>query len=365
MKKFEDYLSFEEFETIMKSEKNDEDLIPLHEALDKFLVDNQLVKPFTNHQTHRTNFGFYWQNYCEGKAEDYQKERVLDGIINKYLFMRIFYEEDIKKAYENLNNKINQGNFQPFDLMDSLYDFESGEDFKLVLKNWVPSLVKFIPGATLQDRARFELAKEEPIQKVIEAQIEFKTGHLIVADWFKIDEFTQLVDKDNNFSVNSEKGRIEQAQYYLEKFNFIHTSAWNSSDLYQKDNTFIFVSFDEDFEAPKGYKDMGHVDKELRALSIIEKEHLISLVGSEEKVNQYLKEYSGDIIELNVEPGIYNFTLSSAPELIKKEMPKLNTWQSTEHQDDIEKLLKNKHFNPILIMQGLELEPKKQLKMKV
>ena len=224
MKEFKEYFSLEQLQILLGSKNKYDEVGPLHEALDKFLVENKLMKPFTNHKTHKTNFGFYWENYLNNKTEDYQKERVLSDIIDKYLFMRVFCEEDIEKAYEGLNTKINQGNFQPFDLMDSLYDFESGEDFKLVLKNWEPSLVKFIPGATLQDRARFELAQEEVVQKVIEAQIEFKTGNLIIADWFKIEEFTKKVDDHNEFDVNCEKGRIGQARYYLDKFNFIHTT---------------------------------------------------------------------------------------------------------------------------------------------
>lgn len=364
MKAFKEYFSLQELKDIIASEDKHETLGPVHQALDKFLTENNLLKPFTNHETHRTNFGYDWDNYLSGKIEDYQKERLMADIIDKYMFMRILYEEDVEKAYYQLNDKINQGNFQPFDLMDNLYDFESGEDFKLVLKNWEPSLVKFIPGETLFSRSRFELAQPEPIQKVIEAQIEFKTGNLIVADWFKIEEFTKTVDADNNFDVNSEKGRIEQAKYYLEKFNFIHTAAWNSSDLYQKGNTFVFASFDEDFVCPEGYKEKGHVSKELRALSIIEKEHLIDIVGSEEKVAKYLKENDYGMIKLKVTPGIYTFTMTSGPEFIRREFAHLGSAQNEENQQEISALLEDKHFHPTLIMQALELKPAKKLKMK-
>lgn len=367
MKEFKEYFPIEELEKIIHSKNKYEQPSSLHEALDKFLTENQLLKPFTNHKTHRTNFGYYWESYLNNnnKMEDYQKERVLSGIIDKFLFMRVFYEEDIQKAYEILNTKINQGNFQPFDLMDSLYDFESGEDFKLVLKNWEPSLVRYIPGKTLQERARFELAPEEEVKKVLEAQIYFKTGHLIVADWFKIDEFTQKVDQDKySFDVNSAKGRVQQAQYYLDNFNFIHTSAWSDSYGYQKDGLFVFTSYDEDFNPPKGFQELGRVDKELRAISIIEKEQLIKLVGSEKKVDDYLKEYSNCILELQVTPGTYTFTLSSSPELIKEEMAKIESVQLEENQKEVQKLLKKKHFQPNLIMQKLDIKLQNKLKIK-
>lgn len=364
MKEFKEYFSLQELQTLLNSENKYDEMEPLYHALDKFLTENNLVKPFTNHNTHRTNFGFYWENYIAGTIEDYQKNRMLGDVIDKFVFMRIFYEEDVHKAYEKLNDKINQGNFQPFDLGDMFYDFESGENFKLAVKNWQPSLVKYIPGETLTSPGRFELAKEELVQKVIEGQIEFKTGNLIVADWFKIKEFTDTVDKDNNFDVNCEKGRIEQAQYYLDKFNFIHTATWNSSDLYQKGDTFVFTSFDEDFECPKGYLEKGHVDKELRALSIIEKEHLVEIVGSPKKVDEYLNKKPYGVLELKVTPGTYTFTMASAPEFIRREYNNLESAQTEENRAEISCLLENKHFKPVLLMQGLELSPKKKLKVK-
>jgi hypothetical protein len=364
MKEFKEYFSLEDLKQIMATEDKYEALGPLHQALDKFLKENGLLKPFTNHQYRRTNFGFDWNNYITGKEEPYQKERVLGNIIDKHMFMKVFYEENVEKSYNTLNDKINKGNFHPFDLMDSLYDFETGEDLKLVLKNWEPTLMRYIPGESWTDRGRFEIATEAPVEKVVLAQIEFKTGNLIVADWFKINEFTELVDKDNDFDVNSEKGRLDQAKYYLEKFNFVHTAAWHDSDLYQKGNTFVFARYDEDFECPDGYEDKGKVNKELRALSIIEKEHLIELVGSEEKVEAYLKDNNWGVLQLKVTPGIYTYTMASGPEFIKKEIGNLNGIQTEENQQEVSKLFEDKHFHPIMIMQALELKPEKKLKMK-
>lgn len=364
MKEFKEYFSLEELQTLLTSENKYDEMGPLHHALDKFLTENNLVKPFSNHNTHRTNFGYYWENYIAGTIEDYQKDRMLGDVIDKFVFMRIFYEKDVQKAYDKINEKINQGNFQPFDLGDIFYDFESGENFKMAIKNWEMSLVKYIPGETLTSPARFELAKEEPIQKVLEGQIEFSTGNLIVADWFKIKEFTEAVDKDNHFDVNCEKGRIDQAKYYLDKFNFIHTATWNSSDLYQKGDTFVFTSFDEYFECPEGYKEKGHVDKELRALSIIQKEHLMELVGSEQKVNDYLEKEPYGVLQLKVTPGTYTFTMASAPEFIRKEYANLDSAQTEENRLEISQLLDNKHFKPVLVMQALQLTPKKKLKVK-
>lgn len=362
MKEFKEYLSRQEFHDIFTT-KESEGKEVVHQALDKFLTENNLLKPFTNHETHRTNIGYYWESYLSGKIEDYQKKRLFSAIIDKYAFGKyaLYYEQNEEKAYNLLNEKINQGNFEPFELIDTLYDYESGEEFMLLINNWTPSLVNLIPGETYHENS-FELAQPEPIQKVIEAQIEFKTGNLIVADWFRIEEFTKTVDTGVRFDANCEKGRIEKAKYYLENFNFIHTSADNDSYLYQKDNTFVFAQYDENFDCPEGYEEKGSVIRDLRALSIIEKEHLIEIVGSQEKVQMFLNGYGS--MELSVKPGTYTFTLSSSPNRIKKEFKKLDSAQTKESKKEVSQLLKDKHFQPTLIMQALELKPEKKLKMK-
>lgn len=369
MKNFEEYFSFEKFNTIITNQCDD--TVPFFNALDQFLRENNLLKPFTNSETHRTNFGFYLNKYIQNQElETYEKKRLLEGLLHKTLFFTAYRNEKnidnleaLTSSYKEFVEKIDNGNFHPFDVTDDLYDFESGERFNMKLEKWEPTLLIYTPGASFKDRGSFDVAPEEKVQKVVEKQIEFNTGNIIIADWFKIKKFTDLVDKDNHFDVNSEKGRIEQAKYYLEKFNFIFTTSWSSSDVYKNGDTYILANAYGDFNMPSSYKNKGHVDKELRAISIIEKETLIEMVG-EDKVNAYLEEYTHSIVELKVKPGIYSFILSSSPNLIKEEYQNLESSQTDENKQEISNLIQNKDFQPNFIMQGLSLKPTKKPKMR-
>lgn len=364
MKQFQEYFSIDNYKEIYGQRIKDINTDKVYEALDLFFRENGILKPFTNHKTRKTNFGHALTNYLDNNFKEYEKKRVLEGFLNNSIYSLATSNKSLDETYNILVDLVNKGNFHPFDLSGDIYDFESGERFYMSVTNWEPTLVTYIPGKKLTDRGRFEVASEESIDKVIERQIEFKTGNLIVADWIKIKEFTDLVDATNKFDINSEKGRIEQAQFYLDNFNFIHSTAWSSSDIYQDGDTFVFVQPNDELNLPSSYKHKGHVYKELRAISIIEKEQLIKLIGNEEIVNKYLNDSTNDYVKLKVKPGVYSFTLSSGPEFIKESFKNLNSSQHDENKDKINNLLKDENFKPNLILQSLSLKPSKKLKVK-
>lgn len=364
MKSFNEYFSLDDYRKIYGQEIKDMSLDEVYKALDLFLTENKILKPFTNHKTHRTNFGYSFDNYLNNNYKEYEKKRVLEGIIDKTICSLTFSKKTLEESYNSLIEKVNSGNFSPFELVGELYDFESGERFNFSMKNWEPTLVIYIPGENWTDRGRFEVAQEEVIEKVLEKQIEFKTGNLIVADWFKFKEFNDLVDQNNKFDINSEKGRIEQAEFYLNNFNFIHSTAWNSSEVYQDGDTFLFIQSNDELNLPSSYKNKGYVHKELRAISIIEKEQLIDLIGDEQIVNKYLESSKNEYVKLKVKPGTYTFTLSSGPEFIKESFPNLESSQNDENKEKITQLMKDENFKPTLILQALSLKPTKKNKMR-
>lgn len=369
MPHFKDYFSEEYFVELMKSHA--EDTITFYSAVDKFLKDNNLLKPFRNSETHHTNFKYYYNKYLtsQSTSSDF-KENIFDNIFSNYItYETVLFNKDnkeltsqeIEDRYNSFTQKITEGNFKPFEL-PKLFDFDSGINFSLTFREWEPVLLTYTHGKTIYEKGSFAIAPEMPIAKVVDRQIEFKTGNLIIADWFKIEKFTEIVDKDTNFQINSAKGRMDQSEYYLNRFNFIHTSAYESSDVLQKGDTIILNRYDEHYTEPAQFQNKGSVDQVLRALSIIEKEHLIALVGSESLVDSYLKEYENCIVELKVKPGTYAFTISSSPDLINSQFENLNLFKNIEAQNDLLEITKDKYFKPTLILQGLELKPTRKNK---
>lgn len=364
IKQFQQYFSYADFQNVLGQDIQELNTDRFYEAVDLFLQENKILKSFTNHKTRRTNFGYALNQYLNHDCQQHQKENVLEGFLNKSIISIALSKKTLDENYNTLIEKVNNGNFTPFELVGDIYDFNSGKTFNLSLKNWEPTLMLYIPGEKWTDRGRFEVAPEEHIDKVIERQIEFKTGNLIVADWFKIKEFNDLVDSNNQFEINSEKGRIEQSEFYLNNFNFIHSTAWHSSEIYQDQDTFVFINTNEELNLPPTYKNKGYVNKELRAISIIELEHLIDLIGSKEIVNKYLEESKNYYVRLNVNPGTYTFTLSSDPHLIKESYGDINSCQNEENQEKIKELLQIKNFTPTLILQALSAKPSQQLKLR-
>lgn len=357
MKPFNHYFSLQKFQKLYESKPINFDDLFL--ALDNFFGDNNLLKPFTNHDTHRTNFGYYWEKYLNKNIEDYEKKHLFDNIIAKTIFygkINLQNSDDIEKSYMKLINKVNSGNFNAFDLSDEFYDFESGKNFNIEIQNWEPTLFE---SKIVNNEIVLEIAKPEPIQKLLNLSIEFKTSELIIADWFKIKEFTQLVDKNiNKFDINSSKGRMELSQYYLDNFNFIYTTSWNDSTVFKHKDTFIFARDTDFFEFPKEYKNKGKVDKELRALCIIEKQHLINLLDNPKLVDDYLAEYDSSIVKLKIKPGIYNFTISSDPNLLKENFEELDLFNNFEENEKIIEFIKDPYFQPTLFLQ--KAQPKLQ-----
>lgn len=357
MKPFQEYFSQTQFESYVAANFKDPDFV-LAKALHSFLQDNHLLKPFLNHQTHITNFGYSWDKYLNNTLDERETHRLMHDIIAKLIFGTSFGKDNIEECYIKVRDSMNSGNLLYFYLPEA-YDFESGERFNILFKNWEPCLLKFVPGEDWKS-GKHIIAPEEPIQKLMEKQIEFKTGNLLVADWFKIAEFNKAVDgKESGFSefdINCEKGRIEQSLHYLEKFNFIYNTSYAGATIFKNGDKYLFLNEKDDLNLPKEYKKKGYVFQELRALCIIEKEQLISIVG-EEIVEKYLKE--NDVVSLKVNPGIYSFTLSSHPHFIKKNWKDLVSSEPPENLADITEFMEDKNFSPILILQSSQLTPKK------
>lgn len=358
MKQFQEYFSQAQFEDYIAADYKDTDLV-LAKALHSFLQDNQLVKPFLNHNTHVTNFGYSWEKYLNNNLEEQEIHRLMHSIIEKFVFGTKYDKKTTEEHYTKITDSINAGNLLYFFLPEA-YDFESGETFRLLFKNWQPCLLKYVPGEDWKSGQHI-IAPEEPIQKLMEKQIEFKTGNLLIADWFKIASFNKAVDgNESGFSkidINCEKGRIEQSLHYLENFNFISNTSYAGATIYKKGDKYLFLNEIEDLNLPEGYKNKGYVSQEFRALCIIEKEQLESIVGKE-VVEEYLKE-NDSVISLKVNPGIYSFTLSSRPHYLKKNWKEFVSSEPPESLEDITELMEDKNFSPILILQSSRLTPKK------
>lgn len=321
-------------------------------AIDKFLTTNNLKKPFLNHKNYRTNLGFEWNSYIKGNLETSDMHRFFNNLFYKMVIRnQSINNGDIEKTYNQVIATFDSGNFNKYELPE-MYDFQTGKTFNLAFENWIPRLLQFVPGPDWKSGS-FILAPDIEVQNYVEKEIEFKTGNLLVADWFRIQEFTELVDKDKNkFDVNSDEGRLQQSIHYLDNFNFISNASYYTSHVLQKNDDYIFGYYDEyEHKPPSGYTDKGSVSKALRAISIIEKEHLENLVGAQAVEDLLHNEIT---FQIKINPGTYKVCLSSGPEHL------LENWNSIGLEDDkntLSKFIKKDYLIPALVLKGIEIKP--------
>jgi len=107
----------------------------------------------------------------------------------------------------------------------------SGESFALAFASWLPVLgtLDFEPGF----RAAFvaaplrSLGDEPPLHH---ASVSFASGMLLMADWMRVAELSEIVDADTKAlpDVCSEYGRIDLAKHYAERSSFVSVHVGNS-----------------------------------------------------------------------------------------------------------------------------------------
>lgn len=349
---FKDFYSFEEYSKLAEIElveKNKEkpDYDKLFEQEKSYQVgivnylkaraENGMLEMPKNSHTHSANILFIWKNLVEKKLKSHEEEKIIyvfSKLMNNNM-MKITYAKEpisIEENYNNLIEKINKGDFDKFELNDEAECFCCGQKIKLIAKDWSFRLFNF----KLNDEKKYEatLLPECIENKLYEVNVEFKSGELLIADWFRIEEFTKRVEYNSdykNLSINSDLGKIQSTEHAA-KLGFVTIHVGNRSpQIYQYEEEFIFGHEKEDYQV-KDYENKGYVCTDLWNVTIIDKTRLIEIVaetlGNEESikvVNKYLEEEKGNINFINVQPGKYNIGYSPMKKDINdfdKELPK-------------------------------------------
>ena len=239
---------------------------------------------------------------------------------------------DKNLAYVEVTSKFSKGDYEPYD-----FSHEScwNTDLPLCLgfKDWVPY------GCYITDTGFVAIPPLDP-PHVHVTKFELKTGNLLVADWFRISEFTKIVEK-KDISINSRKGREEKATHLARKFNLVSICVGNTCPgVYQNGNQ-IVVGYhnDDEGDIPDNFTEIGSVCTDLWAATFVEYETLIELVArkkpdtAKEIVDAYLTEHEDSgaygLHKLTVEPGtyyLYHFgDYEDFAEMAQKEGLKLDT----------------------------------------
>jgi hypothetical protein len=342
---FGDYFTFEnfkEFEANNKKIENEPNFPKRYaelydrlfgSAILKFIKDYDKEYGFPsieNGEGHITHIQAALEKFLKGEELIGYEEREIPMLFYKAVSMNMgnFKREEVTENY--LQNKytafvdqFNKGDFDGYELAeDCCKCYDCDQRLEMTIKNWKPTfnIREFTEGF----KSRL-IAPEPCIDKnILEVPIVFEKGELLISDWFRIPEFTETFN--NDFSINSIKGRIESTQHHLEVGNVLHVVLGNCSPrIYKKGNTLVFGREDEDIDAPRnGFVEKGSVCTDLWATTIVEKTQLINIVAEKlfkdnnnqgnkddymvdanQKVEDYLSKNKFNITKISVKPGQY------------------------------------------------------------
>ena len=383
---FADYMSFEQFKelyTVFNAQESMGDDWPekaneiternFEKPLKIFLLEKNEKEGLSKinfGEGHRTSFSHAWNQLVDKKKKN--DWNYITGMFNNFIVRQtMHYDESaitddvVTKKYEETTKYITDGNFRRFALSnDGCSCVDCAQKFHITMENWKPSFNIF---AKLEngkaDMSKFVKPESCLPEGVVELNVNFPTGELLLQDWFKIPEFNAIVEykgldeHSQERSINYAKGRIISTTEYAEKFNFISISVGNSSPtIYQNNDDIILGHVNGDLEDPDEgkYKDKGYVCTDYWGVTIIDKQTLIDIISTTEGdkakniVEDYLKTES--VQTINVTPGEYNFKFHGNYHefnkmLDDKELPK-----------DIQKVL-------VLSKSEIKLENKQKKKM--
>lgn len=282
----------------------------------KEMAKNNFLK-LPNSGTHESRFLNTLINLTKNKLKDKDVEDVeymFDSLFPKLLNQKDQLSES--ESYEKFIKMINDGNFKPYEINCDIKCLNCDQKFHLAIKNWEIFLMKF--QYKENHKSEFVLAKECIEKQLQQVKVEFKTGHLLVADWFRIPEFTEQVEYNKEYtqpSINSILGQIKSTEHAA-NLGFITIHVGNSSPtIFQKGEDFIFGHQNEDIKNTKkgndSYQEKGYVCTDLWNVTIIDKSTLIEIIAQKlgeekaiKKVEKYLQE-ENNINQIQITPGTY------------------------------------------------------------
>lgn len=282
--------------------------------------------------THR-----WWNNLIDGEQVDDAVENLIGkGLGRSVSTMALFSRKGTpEEAHEKVCRLMEEGTFRYTDMGNDQCQV-TGEYIHYEVRNWklVPGLLK--PGAE-GGFSRILVPLEADTLKppgVEHVEVAFPSGHLLMADWFRFDEFTALAKaaysknaQGYEISINSAQGAATRTQDMAHKLGFVHVCVDNTCpEVWVDGNTlrvgYSNIEFDE-YEAedapnaPAG-QSPGSFCTDLWWASIIDRQvllaHLATATGdagkAEEMLEQYLKDRGNSVLQAQIKPGTYHLYFS-------------------------------------------------------
>jgi hypothetical protein len=198
-------------------------------------------------------------------------------------------------------------------------DFVSGEDISFVLSDW-----NLVVGRRIRDwRNRPAGSVLEPIEdlepvRLHQVEIDVPSGRLLIAEWFHVDGFTDLVDEGDPWRGGSHAENESDAERYVSTHGFVSVStARRCLTVFRKGDTLGIGHHDEDGDhpKPKGCRRVASFMVDLRKVTMSDRSVLVDVlrkVHPDDDVEAMVAniERDRDMVSLKVAPGRYRISSS-------------------------------------------------------
>lgn len=203
-----------------------------------------------------------------------------------------------------------------------------GTRLRAAIKGWNITL------ATNRYREPDRLDPCQYVPGLKEVFLDITSGELLIADWFRVEGFTEIVDAEKpDISINFAAGEVEQTRHYADTHGFISVFVGNSVPA-------VYVNAakgrvvvghmaedlgDDDYQTADSWGDFvtkGRVCTDLWWATAIDRQRLVDILASRhgqarasELVESYLKETSDDVTRIPLPNGRYRVQFNSRKDL--------------------------------------------------
>lgn len=267
---------------------------------------------------HHSDFILVWESFLKNERHKYSPYNQTFSIIGGLLEPLVYrYADSVVNgsmsesfAYESLVKKIDEGTFTDKDLRDDFCNCNyCDKPLKLFAKKWHIE-------TQVSNELGWEDHKDCEFNNLQEVEIDCPSGYLLVADWYRMGDFSNIVDNITDIdSLGKERAIIGAVSSLAREMDYIYFPTGNEIyGIYKKENHLLF-GYKESDDLLNKYTEVGFVTPEKWSVSIIDK---VSLLNALETVlgysaENYLDEHIWGDEEtawnfIQVEPGRYKFS---------------------------------------------------------
>lgn len=252
-------------------------------------------------QLYQMSFFSFVEEYL--RYDEYNQNRPIIKDIFKGKFFGYFYhqcreakaaaESGDMQAAEAIFEKIRSGNMEPSDVFECAL---KKDRLRVEFNQW---------NMGISQRGNPFEPDLSPSPDIYSMKIDFPTGKLIMTDWIRIDEFTDVAeDAQSLHSINNIEGQLIRTADML-GMNMIHVFSGNCGPSVFKVDDMLSLGYGKPID---GVKTIGGIDTSLWWATVIDRQDVLDIIREEDPDfdETKLDEEIEDCVKIDVEPGEYH-----------------------------------------------------------